>query len=107
MRYFKIIRGRSKLCCEFNEEKSKIKVELSSHTDSRASNAYNQKLSQRRADSSVSYIVSHGIERSRLVSRGAGETELLNRCSDNVACSEEEHRINRRTEFKILCVENY
>lgn len=85
----------------------KIKVELSSHTDSRASNAYNQKLSQRRADSSVSYIVSHGIERSRLVSRGAGETELLNRCSDNVACSEEEHRINRRTEFKILCVENY
>ena len=85
----------------------KIKVELSSHTDSRASQTYNQNLSQRRAQSSVNYIVNQGIERSRLVARGAGETELLNRCSDNVKCTEEEHRINRRTEFKILCVENY
>ncbi|MBD8083900.1 OmpA family protein [Chryseobacterium caseinilyticum] len=85
----------------------KIKVELSSHTDWRGSHAYNQKLSQRRADSSVNYIVNKGIDRSRLVSRGAGETELLNRCADNVECTEEENRINRRTEFKILCVENY
>lgn len=85
----------------------KIKVELSSHTDWRGSHEYNQKLSQRRADSSVNYIVSKGIDRSRLISRGAGETELLNRCSDNVECSEEENRVNRRTEFKILCVENY
>ncbi len=83
-----------------------VKVELSSHTDSRASHVYNQKLSQRRADSSVNYIVSKGIDRNRLISRGAGETELLNRCADNVPCSEEEHRINRRTEFKILCVNN-
>lgn len=84
-----------------------VKVELSSHTDSRASNAYNQKLSQRRADSSVNYIVSKGIDRSRLISRGAGETELLNKCADKVPCTEEEHRINRRTEFKILCVDKY
>ncbi|WP_082504603.1 MULTISPECIES: OmpA family protein [unclassified Chryseobacterium] len=85
----------------------KLKVELSSHTDSRASNSYNQKLSQRRADSSVNYIVNKGIDRNRLVSRGAGEAELLNRCADNVPCTEDEQRINRRTEFKILCVENY
>lgn len=83
-----------------------VKVELSSHTDCRASNSYNQKLSQRRADSSVNYIVSKGIDRSRLISRGAGETELLNKCADNVPCTEDEHRINRRTEFKILCVTN-
>lgn len=83
-----------------------IKVELSSHTDSRASAAYNQKLSQRRADASVNYIVSKGIDRNRIVSRGAGESELLNKCADNVPCTEQEHRINRRTEFKILCVNN-
>ncbi len=81
----------------------KIKVEMSSHTDSRASHKYNQELSLKRAKATVDYLVSKGISRGRLISRGAGETELLNHCSDNVKCSEKEHAINRRTEFKIVC----
>ncbi len=88
---------------ELMKDNPEIKVEMSSHTDSRASYEYNEKLSQRRAQATVNYLVSKGISRSRLISRGAGETELLNRCSDNVKCTEEEHAINRRTEFKIVC----
>lgn len=91
---------------ELMKKNPTIKVELSSHTDSRASHSYNQTLSQKRAESSVNYIVSKGIDRSRLIARGAGETELLNRCADGISCSEEEHRINRRTEFKVLCITN-
>lgn len=80
-----------------------ISVEMSSHTDCRGTNEYNQDLSQKRAQSSVDFIVSKGINRSRLIARGAGETELLNRCADGVNCSEDEHAINRRTEFKVIC----
>lgn len=80
-----------------------ISVEMSSHTDCRGTNEYNQDLSQKRAQSTVDYIVSKGIDRSRLMARGAGETELLNRCADGVNCSEDEHAINRRTEFKVIC----
>ncbi len=80
-----------------------IKVEMSSHTDSRGSKAYNQRLSQRRAEATVQYLVSRGIDRNRLIARGAGETELLNECDDNTPCPEEKHRQNRRTEFKIIC----
>jgi len=82
-----------------------IKVEMSSHTDSRGNNAYNLDLSQKRAQATVDYVVSQGISRDRLVARGAGETELLNRCADNVQCLEDEHAINRRTEFRVICVE--
>ncbi len=87
------------------QENPDIKVEMSSHTDSRGNNAYNLDLSQKRAQATVDYLVSQGISRSRLVARGAGETELLNRCADNVNCSEEEHAINRRTEFRVICAE--
>lgn len=79
------------------------KVELSSHTDCRGSNAYNLDLSARRAKSAVDYIISKGISRDRIIAQGYGETRLLNRCADGVNCSEEEHRINRRTEAKLLC----
>ncbi|QHL88542.1 OmpA family protein [Nibribacter ruber] len=79
-----------------------IKIELSSHTDSRQTDAYNNLLSQRRAQAAVNYIVSKGIAADRLVAKGYGETRLLNRCKDGVSCSEEEHQLNRRTEFKIL-----
>lgn len=81
-----------------------IKVEMSSHTDSQGSDAYNQRLSQRRADATVNYIVNQGISKDRLIARGAGETELKNKkCTNNVPCSDDEHRINRRTEFKVIC----
>jgi outer membrane protein OmpA-like peptidoglycan-associated protein len=77
-------------------------IELSSHTDCRGSFAYNEKLSQCRADAAVSYILSKGIDKSRIVARGYGESKLVNECADGVNCSEEKHQENRRTEFKIL-----
>lgn len=75
-----------------------IRIELSSHTDDRSSDAYNLDLSQRRAQSAVDYIVSQGIDPSRLVAKGYGESQLL---IEN-ATTEEEHQKNRRTEFKVI-----
>ncbi|MDH5367636.1 MAG: OmpA family protein [Cyclobacteriaceae bacterium] len=75
-----------------------IKIELSAHTDSRAPDNYNLELSQRRAKSAVNYIVSQGIESSRLTAKGYGETKLIIENAE----TEEEHQVNRRTEFKIL-----
>ncbi|MBF9255460.1 OmpA family protein [Pontibacter sp. 172403-2] len=79
----------------------KLEIEMSSHTDSRESVDYNQQLSEKRAQAAVDYIVSMGIDRSRLTARGYGKTRLVNRCADGVECSEAEHQLNRRTEFKI------
>ena len=78
-----------------------ISIELSSHTDDRASVDYNQNLSQRRAESAVSYILSKGIDDNRITARGYGESQLiiLN------AKTEDEHQINRRTEFKVTSYE--
>ncbi len=78
-----------------------ISIELSSHTDSRAEDKYNMTLSQRRAESAVNYIVGKGVSRDRITAKGYGETMLVNRCSNNVDCTEEEHQANRRTEFKV------
>jgi outer membrane protein OmpA-like peptidoglycan-associated protein len=75
-----------------------IRIELSSHTDSRSSDAYNDNLSQRRAESAVAYIVSQGIDASRLVAKGYGERQLI----IQNAQTEEEHQVNRRTEFKVI-----
>nr|WP_121270007.1 OmpA family protein [Pedobacter schmidteae] len=79
-----------------------LRIELSSHTDSRGKDAYNLRLSQQRAEAAVNYLVSKGVERSRMVARGYGESRLLNRCGNGVACSEDEHQANRRTEIKVL-----
>ena len=80
-----------------------VLVEIASHTDSRNSKKYNQDLSERRAKAVVDYLISeHGINPSRLVAKGYGETRLLNRCSDGVPCTEREHLQNRRTEFRII-----
>lgn len=78
-----------------------ITVELGSHTDSRGSFTYNDKLSQKRAESAVSYIVSAGIDQSRITAKGYGERQLTNKCADGVDCTPEEHQANRRTEFKV------
>jgi outer membrane protein OmpA-like peptidoglycan-associated protein len=77
-------------------------VELASHTDSRGSNNYNNRLSQRRAESVVRWLVDHGIQRDRLVPRGYGESMLSNNCSNNIPCKEQQHQMNRRTEFRVL-----
>ena len=80
----------------------RLRIELSSHTDSRQTDYYNLMLSQLRAESAVRYIVSEGIDINRITAKGYGETKLLNRCKNGVACSEEEHQLNRRTEFRVL-----
>lgn len=79
-----------------------VKVIAGSHTDSRATDAYNIRLSRNRAQSTVDYIVQHGIMRNRLTAEGYGETQLVNHCSNGVDCTEAEHQQNRRTEFVIV-----
>ena len=79
-----------------------LNIELSSHTDSRSTDSYNLTLSQKRAKAAVDYMIAKGIDKSRLKAIGYGETRLLNHCKSDVPCSEEEHAINRRTEFKIV-----
>lgn len=78
-----------------------MKIHATSHTDSRGTKRYNQKLSERRAKSTVEYIVSKGISADRITSEGKGESELVNKCSDGVRCSREEHQLNRRTNFTV------
>lgn len=79
-----------------------LKIDLGSHTDSRAPDAYNMKLSERRAKSSRDWIVDRGINPSRITEKGYGETQLVNKCSNGVKCSEADHQLNRRTEFVIV-----
>ncbi|WP_207425766.1 OmpA family protein [Pedobacter sp. SYSU D00535] len=83
-------------------ENPTLKIELSSHTDSRGKDASNLALSQRRAQSAVNYLVSRGIARERMVAKGYGETRLINKCGKTVVCPEEEHQKNRRSEFRVL-----
>ncbi|HOY33199.1 MAG TPA: OmpA family protein [Bacteroidales bacterium] len=83
-------------------------IELGSHTDCRASYAYNNKLSDNRAKSSAEYIRKRITNPERIYGKGYGETKLVNRCecegSKVVPCTEEEHQMNRRTEFIIISV---
>ncbi|KGO93521.1 OmpA family protein, partial [Flavobacterium enshiense] len=87
------------------KEYPKMKVDIRAHTDSRATAKYNMKLSTNRAKSTLEYMVKNGIDRSRLTSKGYGESQLLNRCKDGVKCSEEEHQKNRRSEFIVISME--
>ena len=79
-----------------------IKLEIASHTDSRAPDDYNVELSRKRTMSVVNYLVENGISRDRLVAKWYGETRPVNGCVNNVPCTEEQHQLNRRTEFKII-----
>lgn len=82
--------------------KNDLRIELSAHTDSRGSSAYNQKLSQARAQSCEVYLKTKGVKNAQIVAKGYGESKLVNKCKDGVTCTEEEHQDNRRTEVKIL-----
>lgn len=77
-------------------------IDARSHTDSRGKDKYNLTLSDKRAESTVAYIIDQGIDRSRISGRGYGETQLTNECSNGVDCSEEQHQLNRRSEFIIV-----
>ena len=86
----------------FLQDNPQVNLELGAHTDSRATAIYNQKLSQRRAESAVKYILQRGISKDRIKPKGYGESQLINECADGVDCPEEMHQQNRRTEFKII-----
>jgi outer membrane protein OmpA-like peptidoglycan-associated protein len=83
------------------KEYPKLILEISSHTDSHSSAQFNLTLSRKRAEACVDYMIRKGIARNRLKSVGYGESKLLNKCTDGVPCTEDEHKVNRRTEFKI------
>jgi outer membrane protein OmpA-like peptidoglycan-associated protein len=83
------------------EENPTLKIELSSHTDSRGSDEYNLKLSEKRAASAVKYVISKGISADRIISKGYGETKPVNECTNGVECSEKQHQENRRTEVLV------
>lgn len=83
------------------EQYPTMRLDIRSHTDCRASAAYNEKLSDRRAKSTREWLISKGINPNRLTAKGYGETQLVNKCADGVQCTEEEHQLNRRSQFII------
>ncbi len=82
--------------------KDGLSVVIESHTDSRGGAQFNRELSEKRAQAVVNYLIAKGVNPSQLTANGLGESKLLNRCSDGVPCTEQEHRANRRTTFRIV-----
>jgi outer membrane protein OmpA-like peptidoglycan-associated protein len=81
----------------------KIVIKIESHTDSRGNDEYNMQLSDDRAKSTYSYIIAKGIQPERIESvKGYGESRHINKCSNGVECSEEDHQLNRRSDFIIV-----
>ncbi|MES2573747.1 MAG: OmpA family protein [Bacteroidota bacterium] len=85
-------------------ENPTMKLDIRSHTDSRASFKYNEVLSNNRAKSTINWLIKNGIDKTRLTGKGYGEIQLVNKCADNVPCTEEEHQANRRSEFIITAL---
>lgn len=84
-------------------ENPNVRIEVSAHTDSRGTGPYNKQLSNRRANSVVSYLKNAGVKGRRITRiNSRGETELVNKCLDNVDCPENDHQLNRRVELKIV-----
>ncbi len=83
-----------------------MEIELGSHTDARGTTNYNANLSQNRANEARQYLVDRGIQSHRVSARGYGESQLRNNCKNYKNCSEEEHQYNRRTEVKIVRMDN-
>ncbi|MEN1783892.1 MAG: OmpA family protein [Bacteroidota bacterium] len=91
---------------EVLKEYPKMVIKIEAHTDSRGSDRYNEKLSDRRAKSTGAYITGQGISTNRIESAiGYGEKQLLNHCSNGVRCSNTEHDRNRRSEFIVVTLE--
>lgn len=83
------------------KDRPNISVKVNSYTDSRGRDEFNMKLSQNRAKATVEYLIKAGVDKERITGEGFGETQLLNNCSNGVPCTEQEHEINRRSEFII------
>ena len=75
-------------------------INTESHTDSRGNDEYNMDLSNRRAQSTIQYVISQGIDATRISGQGFGEAKPINNCGDS--CTEEQHQKNRRSEFIIV-----
>lgn len=85
------------------QQHPELKIDVRSHTDSRGNDGYNLSLSERRNKATIKYLVeTGGIDASRSTGKGYGETVLLNECSNGASCEEEQHQLNRRSEFIIL-----
>ncbi len=82
-------------------EYPQLVIHIESHTDSRGRDSYNESLSERRAQSTLSWFVDQGIDSNRLSAKGYGENQLVNQCTNEVECSEKEHQLNRRSMFII------
>lgn len=85
---------------EYMKKNKDVVIKVESHTDSRGSAAYNKALSDRRAKSTVAYVISKGIAKDRISGEGFGKSRLLHNCGDN--CTEQQHEENRRSEFIIV-----
>ncbi len=85
---------------ELMKKNPEIKINVEAHTDTRGSTAYNQNLSDRRAKSTVQYVISKGIDKVRISGKGYGKNRPAQECGSN--CSEEQHHKNRRSEFIIV-----
>ena len=79
-----------------------MKIDVRSHTDSQYASEYNQKLSQKRAESTRDWLINQGIAPERLKASGYGESKLINVCADGITCTEAQHQENRRSEFIII-----
>lgn len=77
-------------------------IELASHTDSRGAADYNLQLSLKRAEAAKEFLVQRGVDAARIRTAGYGESRLRNGCKDGVPCSEAEHQQNRRTEVRVI-----
>jgi outer membrane protein OmpA-like peptidoglycan-associated protein len=78
-----------------------MEIDVRSHTDSRQTANYNLVLSDKRVKSTIKWLIENGIDAKRLTGRGYGESQLLNKCSDEIPCTEVAHQANRRSEFII------
>ncbi|MES2573886.1 MAG: OmpA family protein [Bacteroidota bacterium] len=87
------------------KQNPKLKIDVRSHTDSRQTAKYNEVLSEKRAKSTIDWLVKNGVDVSRLTGKGYGESQLVNKCADDVQCTEEEHQANRRSEFIVTAIE--
>jgi outer membrane protein OmpA-like peptidoglycan-associated protein len=84
------------------KEYPQMNIDVRSHTDSQYASEYNQKLSQKRAESTRDWLINQCIAPERLKASGYGESKLINVCADGIICTEEQHQENRRSEFIII-----
>jgi len=95
-------RGELDKIATYLKENPDVKIELSSYTDCRGSEEYNMKLSEKRTQSCLKYLTSKGVDKDRMIGKWFGESQLVNNCKDDVPCTEEQHKENRRTEFVVI-----